>query len=170
MGYGFTERHTPTQVIGLNGVTAIASGEKNTVALKSDGTVWALGNNDWGQLGDGTTAFRHTIVKVSGLTEIVAIAVGSMHAVALKSDGTVWAWGRNNTGQIGDDTTTRHLTPVRASGLTGVTAISAGGWYFTVALRYDGKVWAWGNNEFGHLGDGTTTDRLTPHDIGFMLR
>lgn len=149
---------------------AISSGYWHTVALRSDGTVWTWGGNFSGQLGDGTMTLRTVPTPVSGLTGVSAISAGWQHTVALRSDGTVLAWGDNHWGQLGDDTTTAHLSPVRVSGLTGVTAISAGGWHFTVALRHDGTVWAWGNNAFGLLGDGTTTNRLTPHDTGFKLR
>ncbi len=89
--------------------------------LKSDGTVWAWGNNDYGQLGDGTTTFSLSPVQVkdptnpSGfLTGVTAIAAGWAHSVALKSDGSAWGWGNNQSGQLGDGTTTNHLTPVLA--------------------------------------------------------
>ena len=99
----------------------------HSLALKSDGTVWAWGYNNYGQLGDGTTTDRHTPVSVSGLTGVTAIAGGYGHSLALKSDGTVWAWGYNSYGQLGDGTTTDRHTPVDVSGLSGVTAIAGGG-------------------------------------------
>ena len=89
------------------------------MALKSDGTVWAWGDNGYGQLGDGTTTDRTTPVQVSGLSGVTAIAAGCYHTVALKSDGTVWAWGYNGYGQLGDGTTTQRTTPVQVSGLYG---------------------------------------------------
>ena len=154
-------RGTPVQVSGLTNVLAIAGGGSHTVALKSDGTVWAWGYNYNGQLGDGTTTFRTTPVPVSGLSNVLALAAGSYHTVALKSDGTVWAWGDNRAGQLGDGTTINRLTPVQVSGLSNVLALAAGS-YHTVALKSDGTVWAWGSNDFGQLGDGTTTSRMTP--------
>ena len=78
---------------GLTGVIAIAVGRDHSLALKSDGTVWAWGFNQYGQLGDSTTTQRTTPVQVSGLTGVIAIASGGYHSMALKSDGTVWAWG-----------------------------------------------------------------------------
>ena len=74
-------------------MVAIAGGGDHSLALKSDGTVWAWGWNGYGQLGDGSTTNRLTPVPVSGLTGVVAIAGGDYHSLALKSDGTVWAWG-----------------------------------------------------------------------------
>jgi alpha-tubulin suppressor-like RCC1 family protein len=140
------------------GVSAIAGLGGGSLALESDGTVWAWGRNSDGQLGDGTTTDRTTPVQVSGLTGVVAIAGGWYHGLALKSDGTVWAWGRNSDGQLGDGTTTNRLTPVQVSGLTGVVAI-AGGYWHSLALKTDGTVWAWGHNDYGQLGDGSTTNR-----------
>ncbi len=83
------------QVTGLSGVTAIASGDFYTMALKSDGLVWAWGWNGYGQLGDGTTTDSLTPVQVIGLSQLVAISTGGLHSVALRSDGTVWVWGDN---------------------------------------------------------------------------
>ncbi|KAB2936420.1 MAG: hypothetical protein F9K25_00505 [Candidatus Contendobacter sp.] len=148
---------------GSYGGAAIAGGRSHTVALKSDGTVWAWGDNQWGQLGDGTTNPHLTPIPVKGLNNIVAIT-GNSQTVALKGDGTVWSWGRNREGQLGDGTTADRTTPVQVVGLNGVNAIAAGVWR-TVALKGDGTVWAWGYGKSGWLGDGTTTDRTTPAQV-----
>lgn len=153
-----------SNISGVAGVTAIAGGDSHTLALKSNGTVWDWGYNNYGQLGDGTTTNRTSAVQVSGLSGVTAIAGGRNHAVALKTDGTVWTWGYNYYGQLGDGTSTNRTTPVQVSGLTGVTAVAAGD-YHTVALRVDGTVWAWGYNFFGQLGDGTNTWRSTPVQV-----
>ena len=101
----------------------------------------------------------------TGFTTSPMISGGSMHTVALRNDGTVWAWGRNTSGQLGDGTTISHrFSPVQVQNLNNVTAIFAGGLY-TVALRNDGTVWAWGRNGAGQLGDGTTTDRFSPVQV-----
>jgi alpha-tubulin suppressor-like RCC1 family protein len=173
----------PAQVKGENGVgvltnvTAIAAGSTYSLALDSDGSVWAWGNNTNGQLGNGnsgTGAQEVTPVKVKGengvgvLTNVTAIAGGQLHPLALDSDGNVWSWGFNSDGQLGDGTTTNRSTPARVKGENGVgllenvTAISAMG-YFSVALDDNGNVWAWGSG--GQLGDGTTTDRSTPVQV-----
>lgn len=146
-------RSTPLQVQGLTGVTAVAAGYEHTVVLKGDGTVWAWGNNYFGQLGDGNNINMSTPVQVQGLTGVRAVAAGTWYTVALKDDGTVWAWGHNEWGQLGDGTTTDSYAPVQVQGLTGVTAVAAG-WAHAVALRDDTTVWGWGNNMAGQLGDG----------------
>jgi hypothetical protein len=121
---------TPVQVSGLTTVTAIASGQEHSLALKSDGTVWAWGDGQLGQLGDGNFYTSPpgvaTPVQVSGLTAVTAIAGGTYHSLALKSDGTVWAWGHGLFGQLGDGNFSSVATPVQVSGLTTVVAIAGG--------------------------------------------
>ena len=161
------------QVSGLTDVVAIAAGGYS-LALKSDGTVWAWGYNGHGSCGDGLEgaarpSIRDTPVQVTNLSGVVAIAAGALHGLALKSDGTVWAWGLNDAGllgaagggQLGDGTMTTRSTPVPVMGLGGVVAIAAGSGH-SLALQDDDTLWAWGVNGFGQLGDGTTTARLTP--------
>jgi len=170
-----TTRHTPVQVLGpggvgvLTGVKTVVEGYSHTVALKEDGTVWAWGWNNEGQLGDNTTTDRQSPVQVLGpggagvLTGVTAVAAGRYHSLALKEDGTVWAWGDNSTGQLGDNTTTDRLAPVQVLGpggtgiLSDVTVITAGA-YFTAALKNDGTVRAWGSNDCGQMGNNTTSE------------
>jgi alpha-tubulin suppressor-like RCC1 family protein len=136
---------------GPGNAATLAGGESHTVTLKDDGTVWTLGYNATGQLGNGSVVNSSTPVQVTGLTGVTGVAAGYGHSVALKSDGTVWTWGYNALGQLGNGTATNSSTPVQVSGLTGVTAIAAGQ-YQTVALKGDGTVWAWGANNLGQLG------------------
>jgi alpha-tubulin suppressor-like RCC1 family protein len=139
----------------LSSGTVIAGGGAHSLAIKTDGTVWAWGKNGYGQLGDGTIIDRHAPVQVSGLTGVfIAIAGGGFlvddgHSLALRNDGTVWAWGENVWGQLGDGTTTERHTPVQVVGaggigfLTGISAI-ARGIVHSVALKNDSTVWEWG--------------------------
>ena len=144
------------------------AGSTHSLVLKSDGTVWAWGDNTNGALGVGNTADQGTVltccdtpVQVHGLTTVTAVAAGDFDSLALTSAGTVWAWGDNTSGQLGDGTMTARDTPVQVGGLTRVTAIAAGSTQ-SLALKSDGTVSAWGNNTEGELGDGTTTERDTP--------
>ncbi|WP_240359520.1 hypothetical protein [Pyxidicoccus trucidator] len=145
-----TGRSTPLQVQGLNGIVAVAagssyaSGGNHSLALHSDGTVWAWGSNSEGQLGTGSTLNSAVPVRLSGLGGIVAVAAGHAHSLAVRSDGTVWAWGSNTSRQLGDGTSNSRLIPGQVAGLSGVKSASAGG-YHSLAVRSDGTVWHWGS-------------------------
>lgn len=154
----------PVDVQGnLGALKSVEGGGHHTLAVKSDGTVWAWGTNDFGALGDGTTISSNTPVQVQGLTDVRDVAAGFGHSLALKSDGTVWAWGYNSNGQLGNGQSgTFSTTPVKVANLPGVKDIAAGE-YYSVALKDNGTVWSWGYSSlFGSLGDGTTTDRKLP--------
>lgn len=171
----------PVQVLGVGGsgfftgAVEAAGGDYHSVALKSDGTVYAWGSNDRGQLGVGSAVDSSTPVQVLDpadptgfLTGVVSVAAGYDHSVALKQNGTVRTWGRNQQGELGNGTNidsptvVQVIDPIDPSGfLTGVVAIATGGDH-CMALKANGTVWAWGGNHAGQLGDGTTVDSYTP--------
>ena len=161
-------QHAPAPVFGLaTDVTQVAGGDKFSVALHTDGTVWTWGDNSSGQLGDGSTvAYRPGPGPVPGLAGITQISAHGGFALAVASDGSLWAWGDNTYGQLGTGGNLAsgdgmRRTPVRVPG-THPVAQAAAGSNFTLTVRTNGEVWAWGNNAYGQLGDKTHTDRLTP--------
>jgi len=166
-----TDRFTPVQVKGLTGViTQVAAGEGFSLALRSDGTVWAWGQNDHGQLGRGIiTSEGVTPARVAVLNRVTKISAGRKFGLALRSDGIVFAWGAGQFGQLGNGATADSPVPVKIAGLAQVTGISAGS---DAALATEASaisavtsVWAWGNNDEGQLGDGTTISHPTPERV-----
>src|ERR1043165_6518327 len=129
------------------------------------GTLWAWGNNNSGQLGDGTTINSGTPTQIGTDTKWASITCGSGYTMALKNDGTLWAWGNNSSGQLGDGTTTDKTTPTQIGTDTKWVGIACGDRH-TVAVKSDGTLWAWGYNGTGQLGDGSTIDKASPIQIG----
>ncbi len=154
-------------------ITQISAGAGHSLALASDGTVYAWGQNTYGQLGNNVTtnssspvAVQTTGTPMAGKS-IVNIAAGGYHSLALADDGTVYAWGYNPTGQLGNGATVDSRTPVavKATGtpMAGKNIIKiAAGVHNSLALASDGTVYTWGRGEFGQLGNGTTTDSNIP--------
>jgi len=143
----------------------ISAGQNHTIALKTDGSLWAWGDNNYGQLGDGTNTSSSTPIQIGVETGWLAISAGVDYTIGLKTDGSLWAWGQNGYGRLGDGTNTSRNTPVQIGIETDWAEISAD-LVHTIALKTDGSLWAWGNNSSGQLGDGTNTNRNTPVQIG----
>jgi alpha-tubulin suppressor-like RCC1 family protein len=145
-------------------VTAISAGRAHSLALLTNGTVKAWGENQEGQLGDGISgaeASSNVAVSVTGLSGATAISAGADHSLALLQDGTVMAWGKNRQGQLGNGNTVASAVPVTVRSLAGVVAISAGGDH-SLALLENGTVMAWGDNHEGQLGTGNTRNSSLP--------
>jgi alpha-tubulin suppressor-like RCC1 family protein len=159
-------RAYPVSPIGTGTWTwlSLCAGGYHTVFVKSDGTLWALGSNGWGQIGDGTTTDSLYPVQVGEDNTWISVSAGNLHTAALKSDGTLWAWGDNGFGKLGDGTNVQRLSPVQIGTDDTWVSVSAGQNH-TAALKSDGTLWAWGGNYYGQVGDGTTTDRSSPVQI-----
>ena len=143
----------PIQASGLDYARAIAAGYDHGLTVRADGTVWAWGLNDHGQVGvpPGEDCPFHprpcvqAPVLVPELNDVTAVAATDNSSFAVKADGTVWSWGEGAEGQLGTGSTTDTLTPTPVEGLTDVARISAVGTR-VVALRADGTVWGWGGS------------------------
>jgi alpha-tubulin suppressor-like RCC1 family protein/ankyrin repeat protein len=143
----------------------VATGSGHVVALKEDGTVLSWGENEFGQLGIGSTTDKTNPTLLSSISDVIYVATGKNHTIALKSDGTLMSWGDNIGGQLGDNSNTQRNSPVAVvdsagNPISGISSISAGD-YHTLALTTDGKILAWGQNSRGQLGDGGNTSVKT---------
>ena len=154
-------------------IVQIAAGANHNMVLTSDGTVYAWGWNYHGQLGNNTKTNSNTIVAVQTIgtplagKKIVKIAAGQGHSLALTDDGMVYTWGRNDTGQLGNNATTDAMLPVAVT-VTGTPMSNktiveiASGARHSLAIDSSGKVYAWGHNGSGQLGNNSTVNALTP--------
>jgi alpha-tubulin suppressor-like RCC1 family protein len=166
LGDGTTiQRTTPVQIGTDNNWEKLSLGESNSLALKKDGTLWGWGANFDGQLGDGTTIQRTTPVQIGTDNSWVKIHSGTSFSLALKNNGTLWSWGSNFYGELGNNTTIISQTVPVQIGTGNQWQNIGGGAAHGLAVRNDGTVWAWGRNEFGQLGDGTTIKRTEPIQV-----
>ncbi|NTX10843.1 hypothetical protein HUA76_08610 [Myxococcus sp. CA056] len=150
---------SPTKAIGLPSIKAVAAGQTHSLALGTNGEVFAWGKNDFGQVGLGMAGGTVLLpTQVAALSGIRAIAANGNFSLALGQDGRVWAWGQNASGQVGKGTapTSAEPTPREVNSLPTIRAIAAGHNH-ALALDADGKVWAWGKNDFGQVGTGSAT-------------
>jgi len=157
----------PVLINGLENIIAISAGNEHLLALDEDGIIWGLGQNNWGQIGDGATTYALTPVRVefpTGVT-ILQIEGGGTHSAALTNDGYVYTWGRNNNGQLGFASETELVTiPTRVEGIDRIVRLAANRDH-TLALHEDGTIWAWGWNRDGQLGIGTRINSNVPVQV-----
>ena len=148
----YADEDTPAVVPELSNIVAVAGGTGHAIALRSDGTVWAWGGNDYGDLGDGSGTGRDYAAPVPGLTNTIGIASGDYHNFALCANGKVWGWGFNEIAELGIGNENDQPRPVLVSTLTNAVALS-GGYYHSIALLSDGTIKAWGENLNGEIGN-----------------
>ena len=137
-------------------MTAIAAGDQHSLFLKSDGSLWAMGYNAFGQLGDGTFSVNFPYYGTNRPEQIVpggvtAITAGSEHSLFVKSDGSLWGMGWNTEGELGDGTSNGNTNKPEQIVSNGVVAIAAGCWH-SLFLKSDGSLWGMGYNYYGGLG------------------
>jgi alpha-tubulin suppressor-like RCC1 family protein len=155
--------HLTAAVPALGKTKAIKAGANFSCALTTRGGVLCWGHNAFGQLGNGTTVSSDTPVAVIGLTrKVTSISLGGYHGCALTTKGAVKCWGEGTGGQLGNGTMTNSATPVQVSGLTKKVRVIAAGGSESCAITRKRAVTCWGENTYGQLGNGTTTDSTVP--------
>jgi alpha-tubulin suppressor-like RCC1 family protein len=137
-------------------------------AIKTDGTLWAWGRNLDGELGDNTSVNKSSPVQIGVLTNWSQVSAGNAQTTAVKTDGTLWTWGNATDGRLGNNTNTvNKSSPIQVGALTNWSQVSTGS-AFTVSVKADGTLWAWGRNGDGQLGDGTVILRSSPVQVGAL--
>ena len=137
-----------------------------SVGIDKNGRVWSWGVNQYGQIGDNSNTIRYSPVSVLGAVKtFCTIAAGGLHTLGIDKNGRLWTWGYNNAGQLGDNSTTSRLTPVSVLGAVKTFCTIYGGAVHSLAIDKNGRVWSWGSNTSGQLGDNSTTSRLTPVSV-----
>ena len=160
-------KSSPVSVVGdFTDWCRVSAGGTHSLAVRTNGTVWAWGDNMNGRLGDNTTVARSSPVSVvGGFTDWCQVSGGAYHSLAVRTNGTAWAWGCNGQGSLGDNTTTNKSSPVSVvGGFTDWCQISAGTGH-SLGVRTNGTAWAWGCNYAGRLGDNTVTNRSSPVSV-----
>ena len=190
LGDGTTQnRSAPEQIGSASDWKSVSGGggvlASYTLALKTDGTLWAWGANDGYQLGDLTTESRTAPEQIDPGLDVkwTVVSAGrgvvgsptppyASYSLAIDSHGSLWAWGDNSAGELGDSSNDSVPDPEQVGPETNWASVSTGflgatgAEPYSVGIRTDGSLWAWGANSGGELGDGTTTGQLTPEQIG----
>jgi alpha-tubulin suppressor-like RCC1 family protein len=140
---------------------------RHNLGLKPDGSLWAWGNNQYGQLGNGSflnyPLAQTSPLRIGSPSDVwTMVSAGGAHSLAIKDDGTLWSWGLNDFGQLGNDSTETSNVPVLIGTAMDQWSFVSAGDTHSFAIKTDGSLWAWGDNTSGRLGDGTTTNRLIP--------
>ena len=163
-GGGGADQLTPTAVAMPAGVTfaSVTAGGLHTCGLSPEGAAYCWGDNTRGQLGHGGGSTPTAVATPAGVT-FASVTAGGFHTCGLTPEGAAYCWGRNSEGQLGDGTGTQQGTPTSVSIPIGVTLASlAVGVYHTCGVTPAGAAYCWGDNANGQLGDGTTSDQLSP--------
>lgn len=165
----FVSQVTPVQVGTATDWKSIKAGADHCIAVKTTGTLWVWGKNDVGQLGTGSYASPIIYpVQIGGLTTWDKISAGYYHNLAIRINGTLWSWGSNTFGQLGIGNFTTNVNPIQVGTLTNYTSIEAGYLHSSALTTFapTNKAWTWGSNGSGRLGDGASTTRSNPFNLG----
>jgi alpha-tubulin suppressor-like RCC1 family protein len=163
-----TQYSSPVQVGALTNWKQVSCATNWSSAIKTDGTLWTWGYGAGGRLGNSLITNYSSPIVIGALTNWKQVACGYDAGYAIKTDGTLWAWGTNTSGQLGNGTVTYYSSPIQIGALTNWKQVATGGTYVVSAIKTDGTLWAWGQNVYGQLGNGTVTYYSSPIQIGAL--
>tara|TARA_B100000965_G_C19555852_1_gene742132 strand:+ start:161 stop:1345 length:1185 start_codon:yes stop_codon:yes gene_type:complete len=162
---------SPVQIPGTTWSSAMNAGQNCKGAVKTDGTLWMWGRNQQGSTGTNDRTNRSSPTQVPGSTwgsTRGKLNAGYLSTAAIKTDGTLWAWGSNYRGLLGQNTNSYHSSPVQIGSDTSWSKLSHSGFNAQGAIKTDGTLWVWGDNERGGLAqnDSDNVDRSSPIQVG----
>lgn len=168
LGNGIFNSATPnvTQIGNATDWSSVSAGYGFSLALKTNGTLWGWGFNNFGQLGDNTTIDKNVPVQIGTANDWLRIDAGGQHALGVKTTGTLWSWGNNNFGQLGNGNNTNSLIPIQIGTFNNWSLVSAGVDH-SLAVDNSNFLFSWGNNTNGQLGNGNNTALNTPVQVQF---
>ena len=161
-------KSSPISVVGgFTDWSKISTGANHIAGLRENGTIWSWGNTTAGALGNNNvfTSLTSPVSVVGGFTSWCDINASARVGIAIQTNGTAWSWGYNSRGQLGDGTTVNKSSPVSVIGGFADWCQSSGGSRHNSAMKTNGTIWAWGCNDIGQLGDGTTLDKSSPVSV-----
>ena len=171
LGLGDTaSRSSPVQVGLLTNWSSVSSAaSNNTSAIKTNGTLWSWGRNDYGQLGTSNTTYYSSPVQVGALTNWAQVATGHEYTLAVRTDNTLWGWGYTFSGQIGNGSSGAGniQSPVQVGAAISWSKTYAG-YFNSYGVSTTGALWAWGDGSYGQLGLGNTTVYSSPKQVGSL--
>lgn len=170
LGDATTTGHASPALVtgGISTWTQVTSGELHTLAIRSDGSLWAWGRNANGQLGDGTNIDRATPVQIGTSKDWVSVSAGKAHTLAVNKTGLLYGWGMNFNGQLGDNSKVDKRVPTKIGTLTGWIKVAAGADHSLALRSTDQGLYSWGANASGQLGNGGVADVLVPTRVGTL--
>lgn len=161
-----TSKSSPVLINPGVSYSIVDAGGNHTCAIRQTGGLYCWGLNSSGQLGDATTTNRSSPVLINAGISYGSVSAGGSHTCGIRSSTSgLYCWELNSSGQVGDASTTDRTAPVLVNAGVSYGSVSAGGSHSLGDRSATGAEYAWGNNASGQLGDGTTTNRLSPTAI-----
>lgn len=171
LGTGNTSSRSTPSLISYSFWKSVSAGFIHSIATKADGTMWSWGGNDYGQLGLGDSSHRSSPTQIGGGTSWSKINAGGNTSLAIDNLNKLWSWGENTYGQLGQTNTTHLSSPKQVGALTNWSQVQVGcdqQYTHVLAIKTDGTLWSWGNNLYGKLGQGNTTNLSSPKIVGAL--